>query len=517
VALVGLAAAVGGALFAYSLLAGAALLVAVVAVVVAVAVESKRLALLGLVGVLLARTVEIATAWGPTTYLDEAVTAYLGVVLIGRRLFQRRPLRRPPGTWMFVAFLVLGFASSLVSSVPLAIAAAGGILIVKGVLLYVALAQVDWTVDDIPRLVRAGVGFLIFALACAAVNFALPGPWSSLFANSGAPIYRSILPSLIGPFTHPLQFGNFAALAAVACAAPLLYSDRLRGRARGASLLFVSSVVAALLSFRRTAILGLVACLGYLALRRRHAGVLVMALLALPVAGIILYPTVASVAAGTYDTFVADATETARTRLTVDGVSLALQHFPFGVGFGRFGSSVAREQYSPEYERLGYQFIYGLGSADNPRNHGGFLTDTQWPAIIAEPGLVGAVFFGLGVWCIIRTFRQAARRSHVALRLFGLVGVAWSLHILLESLAYPVFVTAPTSPLLFGLGAIVHVMLASAPPETVAPVEPNRNAARTAGAVGSPDRAGLPAAPVRRIRRGATWPPAPPAAGPPDG
>lgn len=473
--LTAVAAAAAGVLVAMSNLVGLAVVLGMLTLILAVRLDPKRLAVAGLIAVLLSRTVEIATAWGPTTYIDEIVTAYLVIVLVGRRLLGERSVRWPPGIGMFAAFVALGALSSIVSAVPLGVASAGGVLVVKGVLLYFALAQVDWTVDDIGWLARTAAWVLVAALVCALINLVVPTQWAAVFANTGRPQYRSIFPSLIGPFTHPLQFGNFMSLAAIACAAPLLY----RARVKGGRTMFAASAVAALLSFRRTAVVGLVAGLSFLVLRRRHAGVLLTALLLVPIAGIVLFPVIQQVVSATYDNFVVGGAENARTRMTVDSVALAFQHFPFGVGFGRFGSAIARENYSIEYVKLGYDAVYGLGSPGNPNNHGRFLTDTQWPAIVGEAGIVGAVFFALGLWRIVTTFRKASVVAHLPLSLLGITGLGWSVHILLESFAYPVFVTSPTSPMIFGLAAITYVVLTgprvgAASPEASAPVRDAR-------------------------------------------
>jgi hypothetical protein len=462
------AAAVGGILVAASNVIGLAVVLGLLSLLGAARLEPKKLAVVGLLLVLLARTVEIATAWPPTTYIDEIVTAYITVVLVARRLMARRRLRRPPGIWMFAGFAVFGVLSSVVSAVPFGIASAGGILVVKGVLLYVALAQVDWTREDIPWLARTAAWVLGVALLCALINLLIPGPWTAVFSNTGHSQYRFILPSLIGPFTHPLQFGNFMSLAAIACAAPLLYRAQTRTQATGALTLFIASAVAAVLSFRRTAIVGMLAGLSYLVLRRRHASLLITALLVLPVAGIVLYPVFLDVAVATYNNFVVEGTDNARTRMTVDSVTLALQHFPFGVGFGRFGSAIARDNYSIEYVRLGYDAVRGLAGPGNPNNHGRWLTDTQWPAIVGEAGIAGALFFVAGLGRIFMTFRNAGRATDLPLRLLGLTGMGWSVHILIDSVAYPVFVTAPTSPMLFGLAAITYVILTTGSPTELA-------------------------------------------------
>jgi hypothetical protein len=489
-------AAFAGALVGASTEIGVAVVLGLLMLVFAARMDPKRLAVLGLIGVLLARSIEIGSGWAPTAYTDEVVTAYITVVLVTRRLLDGKPLRRPPGIWMFAAFVLFGVFSSIVSGVPLSIAAAGGILVVKGILLYFALAQVDWTTGDIPWLARVGAWVLGVTLVCALINLVAPVPWTAVLSVTGHYQFLSVLPSLIGPFTHPLQFGNFMSMAAIACAAPLFYWAQAKSRARGAGLLFLGSALGAVLSFRRTAIVGLLAALSYLALKRRSASFLLVAVLALPVAAILLFPLAQQVWTTTYDSFVVNAAGNARTRLTVDSASLAVQHFPFGVGFGRFGSATAREHYSVEYLRLGYDNVYGLGSPENPHNHGHFLTDTQWPAILGETGILGALFFLAGLWFMFRMFGRASRAAELSLRLVGVVGLGWTVHVLLESVAYPVFVTSPTSPLMFGLAGITAVLLRESPPEPAAPGEPP---VAVAGGTVEPSGALLPAGADARV------------------
>jgi hypothetical protein len=103
------------------------------------------------------------------------------------------------------------------------------------------------------------------------------------------------------------------------------------------------------------------------------------------------------------------------------------------------------------------------------------------------------------LWRIFATFRKAARVDHLALSLLGLVGMGWAVHILVESIAYPVFVTAPTSPMLFGLAAITYVILTSSPPAQI----PSEEGAPTADADAEPPgrRAGTVARVAGRTRR----------------
>lgn len=463
------AAAMSGVLVAGWNLVGAAAVVAVLAVALGLRLSSKQLAVIGLVLVLLSRSVAVAIPWGPAGYLDESVTAFLFFVIVGRRLLAARPLRFPPGIALFSLFAVFGLLSSLVNDVPVQITSAGAVLAVKGVLLYFTLAQIDWTVADVRPLARAGAWFLGVVLVTGLVNLAIPQQWSSVLSTVGHVGYRSVLPSLIGPFTHPLQFGNFLALASIALWVLVTQGARVAG---GRTLL-LASLLGAVLSFRRTAIVGVIAAVSYLTLKRKNAGVLVLGLFAVPLVVILLAPLIQEVASSTYVDYIVGAEQNARTRMTLDSFRLAIQHFPFGVGFGRFGSSVAADHYSPVYVKLDYDNVYGLASPNNPHNHGRFLTDTQWPAIVGESGILGAFCFAAGLWLIFSTFKKASRDATAAVKLLGLTGMGWSLHILLQSIAYPVYVLTPTAPLLFGLAAITYVVHSgSAPPPKVSVTSP---------------------------------------------
>ena len=77
------------------------------------------------------------------------------------------------------------------------------------------------------------------------------------------------------------------------------------------------------------------------------------------------------------------------------GIQLFKEYFPFGTGFGTFGSSTAATHYSSLYYVLGFDKVAGM-SPNNPK----FLNDTFWPMIFGQLGLVGTIpyvclFFGI--------------------------------------------------------------------------------------------------------------------------
>ena len=78
--------------------------------------------------------------------------------------------------------------------------------------------------------------------------------------------------------------------------------------------------------------------------------------------------------------------QSARQLFWTNGVALFKEYFPFGTGFGTFGSGSAASYYSNLYYTLGFDKVSGM-TPDNPK----FLNDTFWPMIFAQLGLVGTI------------------------------------------------------------------------------------------------------------------------------
>lgn len=83
--------------------------------------------------------------------------------------------------------------------------------------------------------------------------------------------------------------------------------------------------------------------------------------------------------------FFADESEAARKILLQYGFVTAKTYFPFGAGFGSYGTAVARDAYSILYTQYDFNEYWGLVEG------GRFLTDNYWPAIMGEFGFIGAV------------------------------------------------------------------------------------------------------------------------------
>jgi hypothetical protein len=387
--------------------------------------------------------------------LDEALVALCVVTLPLRRLIDRKPLRAFPGQWWFAVFAAAGLLSGVIIGVESSTLLLGAFVTCKGLLFAWAVAQVDWEERHLHAAARVGAVVIVFCLLTVAINVVMPAAWAGLMSNDGNIEYRVGLPSLLGPFTHPLDLGQVMTLAVVAV---LTWRSAVR-RSAFTSCLLAGTGLATLLTFRRSAITSLVAAALWVKAKVRSVGVLVGVAAAVPVALVVLFQPLVAVVEFTYNDYIVRATTEARTVLAVDSFEIAVEDFPGGAGFGRFGSAVAAARYSPEYTARGYQHIWGLGSEPG---EGNFLTDTEWPALLGETGFLGAGAFILGLVAIWRAGQRIwSGRGSPVVRWTGLLVMGWTVSAVITSTGNVVFTGPPSFAMYF---ALVGVLTAFAEP-----------------------------------------------------
>jgi hypothetical protein len=389
------------------------------------------------------------------SYLDEAMVLLCAFMLPLRRLAARQSLRVFPGQWWFAGFVAAGLVSGLVLRVDPATFLTGAIVVAKGLVFAWAVAQVDWEERHLRSAAKAGVVLVVFCVAATAANFALEDPWLAFMASDENAVQaRGALPSLVGPFSHPIDLGQFMTLSAIALTA-------WRVAVRKGPLTFVLMIATAagsLLSARRTAIGSLVVAWVWVKATARSKGALLAVAVCTPLAAVLLATPLADVVNETYQEYLdpTAATSAARTVLTLGSFDVAADHFPLGAGFGRYGSATAAENYSPEYLARGFPEVWGLGRG---LEDGRFLTDTEWPAIIGEAGFLGAIAFVAGLVAIYRAAGRLYRSSGPPLvRWVGLVMIGWIVACLVQSVATVTFTGPPVFGLLFGLVGIVAAL-----------------------------------------------------------
>ena len=400
----------------------------------------KTACVLLLVMTLISQTLATATGASVLGNVDEAAVMVAVIVFPIRRIVVHGSVRCLAAYWFFAAFFALGAVSSVVNAVPLSVWGLGAFLILKGPLLALGVMQLDWTRRDVRRIVRVSTGILVVILISAAVNAVVPQAWNSVVGRQPVS-YRLGIPSLTGVFDHPVGLGSTMGMAFLA----VLAYHRIVARSLGTYTLMVATGLAGLLTFRRKSVAStaLVAVAGRLWMPGHKARAAVTIAILVPAALIVGWEPLTQVVATSYHEYFDNVGVTARTLMTIDSGKLALASFPLGVGFGRYGSAVAFSVYSPLYVELGYQRIYGMGEG----KHGGFLTDTFWPSVLAETGVLGMVCYVTALILLLRpAWRLMRSHAHPHVRWVGMVAVSWMAQMFIESLAAPVF----TGPPMFG-------------------------------------------------------------------
>jgi hypothetical protein len=398
--------------------------------------------------VLFTPTLAVVSGIGQVSLIDDALVLGTFLYMPARRLIAGHQLRRLPGGRWFCAVLVVGALGSLVQDVPASIALSGAFLLAKGAMLGFAFAQEEWSVRDVHRIGRALRGFLVFLIGCAMVNLLVPGPWSEIFASSGVADFRGPIPSIIGPFTVPSFMGQIVGMCVIAV---LILGREVGGLSRS---LAATGFVVALLTFRRKTWVSLPVALASV-LGIRHKGALaIFGLPALVVGLIIAWGPITETIDDSRFEYFERAAPAPRVLMYRGAVELANEH-PLGAGLGRWGSSAALTNYSPEYYERGFQNLDGLA----PDSKNNYATDTFWPIPLGETGWPGALLYAGGLVAIWRFFRRAIREGSSATRAVGMVGTGWMVMLLIESSAAPVFTGPPIYPWLFVAVGIAAALL----------------------------------------------------------
>lgn len=144
--------------------------------------------------------------------------------------------------------------------------------------------------------------------------------------------------------------------------------------------------------------------------------------------------------------FVLLAGHSARSVMTLTSFRILWDYFPIGTGFGTYASSVAGEYYSPVYVKYGFEQVYELSSS-NPNS---FFSDTFWPIIIGQTGLIGTVSY-LSVQLLL--LKKCL--STYKLDKFVFLGMLFiMIYLFISSMAEPTFNNSISMSLAFTLGMI---------------------------------------------------------------
>lgn len=91
----------------------------------------------------------------------------------------------------------------------------------------------------------------------------------------------------------------------------------------------------------------------------------------------------------------------ARVVLGYTSLSIMVDKFPFGTGWGLFASPTSQQIESPIYAEYGINNVYGLSYE---HDNGVFMSDTFWPMIFGELGFLGTALYIYILWNVFSPF-----------------------------------------------------------------------------------------------------------------
>lgn len=125
-------------------------------------------------------------------------------------------------------------------------------------------------------------------------------------------------------------------------------------------------------------------------------------------------------------------TESARLVLTIVSPFIAMDHFPFGTGWGTYGSAFSVEPYSPVYKLYHIDGVWGI----SPGYHS-FVSDTFWPMILGQCGVIGFIAYTAALVLLILAVLRF-RKGNAGVFAAGLVSI---LYLLVSSSSESAFVS----------------------------------------------------------------------------
>jgi len=383
-------------------------------------------------------------------HVDEIVVPALFVLAALRTKPWRRRLFEPLREGALLVLLGAGAASAIVNGVPPSVWVLGLALLAKVFAFLYVVTWHDFSGRDVRQLYPLVLGVALVVLGLSVFEILDVGAFRSLLNLSDVSVPRDGLPSIKSLLFRPVLFSWFTAFVALFLFAGYVVLRRW-WLLLGAALFSVGTVLAG----RRRGIVGSAIALlaGFAASVRASRSWRASLRAWWPVGGMVLLlgivflPALVGLVRLTLDDANASQQSTARVALYTTSVAIARDHFPLGVGPGRYGSGVSRDPYSPVYAQYGLDQIDGLSPDDSA-----FVSDTFWPRVLGETGVIGlGALLVFTAVLAFQTWRAAgAPQADALVRAFQLGAWMVLVQALTETLASSMFDSPPRIYLLFG-------------------------------------------------------------------
>lgn len=310
------------------------------------------------------------TAWG---HFDELAVAALVIFLLiekkGKISFSKTNQKI---YWSFLLWVIVGFLPYFTRKVSLSVLIQGAFLQLKNYIIFYLVYNIAWNDKDLNQIIRGLKNVYIVIIGLGVFFYFFPS-----FRIFHSDYMTSI-------FSHP---GIFATLIV-----PVgIYAFVLYLNGKGNKYLFIMALTFGCLllagTIKNLVSIGFV-CAIYLAYFKKSKKYIFLGLAA--VALVAIAPQLYSLFEEEIVANILSDTAANRPRwmLWNTGFRIASDYFPIGSGFGTFGNSISSSinHYSDIYILYGINTRYGF-----EKGNALFLSDTYWPSVIGETGLIGSV------------------------------------------------------------------------------------------------------------------------------
>ena len=238
--------------------------------------------------------------------------------------------------------------------------------------------------------------------------------------------YRFNIIAVCSIFNHPGKYGWFMLFCALAHFS--IYKKTNNKKDLNKTII---SVIACLFSLRTKVIMSIVGCFVCYAIyvnkesfKKQIKKIIIVILLSIG----LLIPFKEIV----YNTYVLYFTDSegysVRQALLDNSIKISKDYFPIGVGFGKYGTWYASQNYSEYYHKYGMSRMYGL-TQDNTS----YATDTFWPAIFGETGVAGTIIYMMMIILLLRELSKINKNSDDSNNDISIFAIMALIQIIIES------------------------------------------------------------------------------------
>ncbi len=371
--------------------------------------------------------------------MDEIVVL---LILLYAALFRFHHYKNTRIPLLLLGLFVVGFIGNLHMHTPMSTIFFGAFNIMKPILLFWALCQFDFEWDDLYFLFKLFEIFFPLIFISYVLDFLFPG-FRALFGRQLlADRERGGFRALCGLFYRPTYASVWGIVYFV--------YYRFYAKSKPRKWKYVFALLMQISSLKVKDLLGLFSALAITFFKKISKSKVILLLAFVS----ILFSLYATFMPAHFNKYIGGATDdsnVARVALTYTSVQIASDAFPFGLGWGMYGSPLSQQTKSPVYRMYGIDNVFGLNFS---RDGGAFMCDTFWPMLLGELGVLGTLLYcyilWLSFWPFIKKFRHNTANRQVLFPSFLFI------ILLIETIGKQTLVGPPHSLILWGTAGLFY-------------------------------------------------------------